>query len=531
MTKRLVLVALAVLAAAGFAIVACNGGEPPIIARFVPAKYRDVRTSAGHKAHLGKLECGDCHDDTFAKPPADLCTRCHAKTTPLHPPDPTASEHAPTCTDCHSFTKETPAWSCMSCHDRDRGHAKAVGTHSDEDCSKCHQPHATPATTARTCTSCHNAGETQHAGLHGCLDCHSVHENKRTTLASIDPKRVPPRGCESCHAKQPGKLHVDDRALTTGHVDCTSCHKPHKFDPRPCADCHKDTQMIASPKHTCIGCHDQHVGADARACSTCHREQVKHPKTDKGECVGCHRPHEPRATCESCHGANKSHHATAKCLDCHVPHEGKPQPSAAFCSKCHADNARTAAGHSQCITCHANAAHAPSKNVPACATCHADKARDAGKHAACANCHKDIHAPAAPKPACATCHAAEATSAPQGHAQCASCHQPHAPNKTPACATCHVNEGKSKHGQQNCETCHRPHGPGGVAKPAACTTCHPADKRFGLHRVTQHADCKTCHSPHEARPRDDRATCLACHPKQQNHEPTAPRCATCHPFR
>jgi hypothetical protein len=48
--------------------------------------------------------------------------------------------------------------------------------------------------------------------------------------------------------------------------------------------------------------------------------------------------------------------------------------------------------------------------------------------------------------------------------------------------------------------------------------------------VTGHDRCASCHVAHEAAPRDDRATCLACHPSQLTHEPTATRCAGCHPF-
>lgn len=540
MTRRLVLVALALaLVAGGSVFVACGLVDRPHGAQHVPVQWREVRFAIGHQKHVGKVACADCHGDAFDKPPAELCTNCHAKTSSLHHDDPTTAAVAPRCTDCHGYSADTTItpWNCMRCHQDDRGHVKAVGAHGDEDCSTCHSPHGEPATRASDCATCHSGRETKHAGLHGCLDCHRMHESKRPTLSERSGSTAA-SGCDRCHAQQKGKLRVDARALSTGHDACTTCHKPHDFDPQPCASCHRDTKMIAPAKHQCMGCHDQHDTATPRACASCHRESVKHPTTGQGACVGCHRPHEPLAACESCHATTHKHAATTQCLDCHTPHDGKPQPSAALCGTCHTDNARKPAGHAACTTCHQNAAHAPSKQTPACASCHADLARDAGKHAQCASCHVDTHAPATAPPACATCHKPEASSAPRGHAQCASCHSPHAPKKTPACATCHTGEAKTKHGALACATCHRPHGPRGIATPPSCASCHldrrgatPGPQPVKLHAAKGHADCATCHTSHEARPKDDRATCLACHKAQTNHEPAAARCATCHPFR
>ena len=128
---------------------------------------------------------------------------------------------------------------------------------------------------------------------------------------------------------------------------------------------------------------------------------------------------------------------------------------------------------------------------------------------------------------------AQQQTAPAGHQACASCHDTHSgarkPDKT--CASCHKAQATQGHGPKvACASCHRAHGPGGVATPPACTSCHPANKRPGLHASKSHADCANCHRSHEAAPRDDRATCLSCHKDQVNHEPTAPRCAGCHPF-
>jgi hypothetical protein len=118
---------------------------------------------------------------------------------------------------------------------------------------------------------------------------------------------------------------------------------------------------------------------------------------------------------------------------------------------------------------------------------------------------------------------------------CIDCHDQHSgalrPGKT--CATCHETQALRGHGTHvPCASCHRPHdGAPGPAMPPACATCHPATKRPGLHLAHTKAACSTCHQSHESAPRDDRAACLTCHPAQRDHELTAKRCATCHPFR
>jgi hypothetical protein len=523
MTQRLARYGAALLVlmlASGASMISCFEARKPRPPENVPASYRDVRESAGHAAHLGKVTCEKCHGESgFAPPPQELCASCHAKTTPLHHPDPTSAKGAPKCQDCHAFGKDdshTP-WNCMRCHDKAQNHVAAIGAHSDENCADCHNPHDSPGTKERACTECHTEQQTKHAGTHGCRDCHGVHEPTRRsalpTLASIDhvvrPASADAR-CEACHTTQTGKLHVDEHALSTGHAACTTCHQPHKFAPKACNQCHQNQPIIAASKHTCTACHDQHDGGTARACKTCHAEQVAHPNalhSTEGSCVGCHPPHDKAhlakadhhqaVACTTCHA--QPSHAKAQCLDCHKAHDAKPLQTAALCNRCHADKVKTTegTGHAQCLTCHQKAAHAPATTPPPCATC----------------------------------HAAEIASAPPGHAQCVNCHQsPHAPKPSATCATCHQKQATTGHGTHtSCTTCHRPHGPNGVAKPPACESCHPVDQRKGLHSI--HRSCESCHRSHQAHPSDDRATCMTCHKNRATHEPNAAHCATCHPFK
>jgi len=186
MKKRVVLAVAVLLALAGVGtFVACGFGERPITTKHVPENYHDVRMAIGHQKHLGKVACTDCHGESFEKPPAELCTNCHAKTSSLHHDDPTSVDIPPACTQCHGYTADTSItpWNCMRCHQKDRGHVKAVGAHGDEDCKTCHDPHGEPATKPAPCATCHTGRETKHAGLHGCLDCHSMHEGKVPTLS------------------------------------------------------------------------------------------------------------------------------------------------------------------------------------------------------------------------------------------------------------------------------------------------------------------------------------------------------------
>jgi hypothetical protein len=552
---------------------ACSGAERHPVPQKVPLTWRDVRDSAGHTAHVVQrgVPCRDCHgDDGFQPPPLEVCSKCHAAVhASLHPADPLDKVQTPGCQDCHGFGAQldvTPTH-CMRCHTEPQGRHAAVGAHSKQSCLDCHRAHGAPTLDPRPCQSCHasvdsprdatrggvnvaasprqrgregplSIDDNHHAGARSCLDCHRMHE----TDAVAD------QGCATCHARQNGKIKVDDRALTVGHATCTGCHAPHQFDKAQtvaCTACHTRQHTFVPEKHAgCTSCHAQHKGSEPRPCTSCHAKSVSHPPDARrgpaAACAGCHPPHTLAAgqlavACATCH--DKPHHATAQCLDCHAPHAARPRLEPALCAKCHARESGSSAGsgHATCTQCHASAAHEPGKPPPACASCHAPKASQVRKgHDTCASCHTaGPHQPKTSPAACATCHAAEARTAPTGHAQCASCHEPHSGARRPdrTCQSCHANKAGQGHGKRvDCATCHRPHGPAGTPAPPPCASCHPAEQRTGLHRVAQHGTCNDCHGAHEPRPADDRATCLRCHTAQVNHEPRAVRCGSCHPF-
>lgn len=524
-------------------VAACGNGRAERPADHVPAVWRTVRDSAGHRAHVedANVPCRDCHGESgFTAPPADLCGRCHGEVaTPLHPTDPIGIAATPACQDCHGFGTDLAVrpTSCMRCHEQAQGlHVAAVGAHADQPCGDCHRAHRTPSLETPACTSCHAQHDTRHAGARGCLDCHSMHE----------PELAADAGCALCHSQQRGKVRVDAKAITAGHPTCTGCHTPHAFgkqDAATCTSCHTKKPVLAAAKHDrCAYCHAPHDTTKPKACASCHDERAAHPPSTKhgDSCVGCHPPHtlaagEKALSCESCH--EKPHHATTRCLDCHAPHAAKPALNAALCSTCHSKQTASAAttGHAACTSCHANAAHEPALAVPVCASCHSKETKLVNRgHADCASCHKTAaHQPQSPPPSCSTCHTAQASSAPRGHQACESCHDPHKGTRRPSatCASCHTKEASRGHGPDvACASCHRAHGPNGVATSPSCASCHPAAKRPALHAVKGHHACDACHSSHELAPRDDRATCLSCHRDQTKHEPSATRCAGCHPF-
>ncbi len=579
----LAVAAAVVVAAAGPALVGCGGaGDGGDETPGVPDAWREARSSPGHVVHVTYegVPCRDCHDDGgFAAPPADVCARCHDDVaSPLH------EEHgrnpaggvAPACQDCHGFAAGSPArpWGCMRCHDQPQGaFVAAVGAHQGEACGSCHRPHQSPSLAPRACADCHSdqlkgdvpvpsggvqapaihptarraARELSRGGKHGnqtlsaasCLGCHRTHE----------PALAAGNGCVNCHSTQ--RRPVGGRALFAGHDQCTTCHLPHRFaaaEVRACRDCHAGVRVIAAASHgACASCHQPHQAAAARTCRTCHREAVKHPSPTPGDaCLGCHPVHpgggggSVAVACTTCH--RKPGHGTATCRDCHQPHAAAPKADGALCGTCHVEPARRAAGtgHTACANCHVDAAHGPSRSAPACATCHAAQATASSHgaaragHGSCTACHTGgPHAPATAPPACATCHPVPAKTAPRGHQRCTDCHQSHAGDLRPGttCATCHRDQAARGHGTRGaCDSCHRPHGPGGPTSPPTCTSCHPADRRPGLHRGRGHDRCETCHTSHEQRPKSDRATCVTCHKDRVDHEPGAASCGACHPF-
>ncbi|HVY46440.1 MAG TPA: hypothetical protein VHB21_11200 [Minicystis sp.] len=532
------LLAIAIVGAAVFALVRLLSRPPGPAPVTVPSAWAAFRTSEMHNAHLasGKVACKDCHDEArgFESPGAAPCVKCHEDQVKRgHGGGATAAKDAAagaSCLGCHPFAPDEPAPTCVGCHAltalnanttasadpdpdpdppaREDGDAPPVAMHVSVDCKRCHAPHGDPAVKDAPCTQCHDEKASHHAnkdGGNGCRDCHVGHASA-ATAASM---------CTTCHETPAGPNPA-------GHPSCTTCHKPHEpaaSAVAACAGCHGQKPILAAdraPAHQqCVSCHTPHSpGGAASSCKGCHAD-VHADQHDRGNCIGCHAPHGRAASsgaivadCTTCHAkvATNDHGAHAgslACTDCHQQHEFTPPERPAGCARCHAGEAERAAtnhGHADCTNCHGANAHAP-----------------------------------ATAPTCGSCHAVEASSAPSGHAKCTGCHEPHSGNRHigSTCATCHASEAATPHGKASggCTTCHRPHGPSGVASPPACASCHDRASLPALHAESGHATCTNCHSGHGA-PRADRATCTgSCHADRRDHQPQAVACTGCHVFK
>lgn len=349
-------------------------------------------------------------------------------------------------------------------------------TAGHEACVTCNAPHDATRAATKACATCHadHAGASKVSAHAACTTCHAPHAPREAATA-----------CARCHE---GKAALS-AATVTAHAACNSCHDPHRPDRAPasaCASCH----ALVSPTHP---------GAPASA--------VKLASSAGAACVGCHKPHGAGAkvsACSSCHTKARDdrafHAKTTACSSCHAPHAFQlASAGAALCAKCHAPVAAAVAsrkGHAACASCH-GAAHTPTPK-PACSKCHADEARTAPRgHAACASCHDAHSGSLGTHKECASCHADKPKAQHGGIAGgCATCHRPHGPKgpaSPPACTTCHAPAKlpglHSVGAHAPCSTCHTSHAAPRSDRATCVGACH-ADRKG---HQPEAATCKGCH--------------------------------------
>ena len=412
--------------------------------RYVPVSWKDNRSSPGHSVHLAQgIECDSCHTSDasgFDKPDSAVCSICHAaELANLHAG---SAAHPTTCTTCHVFALDNPGfspWACTRCHSEEGALGESdLHAHTSVACSECHRPHGAEVIVMQDCTTCHSSIRTDHghheAAVGTCTGCHAPHTAADEATS-----------CESCHER--GKFSVPHSALfASGHVACTSCHKPHVFVAsarRSCASCHQAQQAMASaaPHVGCTQCHAPHAvtAGIGNLCARCHTNvHVDHPMgTGTAQCLACHQPHHvqtsPLGTCQSCHEAHGDKHdphaLEVACVKCHTPHRVTIEVrSNAFCVGCHeakVDPELVHGGHEQCTTCHGASLHAQTQ-PPTCQTCHSTATlpglHQIPKHQQCALCHTAHEKrPQAFRQTCVGCHTKMTHHEPNA-TRCEGCH-------------------------------------------------------------------------------------------------------------
>jgi len=222
----------------------------------------------------------------------------------------------------------------------------------------------------------------------------------------------------------PGELH---RSHSKKIDSCMKCHTVFQGIPdTQCTACHKEADLVNSkvnskvsaernsekrshlihPKKwlqekTCLNCHDEHMGANARLLESELDSEFFH-KEVKGNCETCHSPpgnlihKQVEHTCNTCHNSESwkklienaqsaFHKKEANCKSCHEnPSDNLHEQMSGNCNTCHTfddwkklkQNAK-ANFHkkgSDCTSCHKKPAdniHRQSKGN--CSTCHTFK--------------------------------------------------------------------------------------------------------------------------------------------------------------
>ncbi len=364
----------------------------------------------GKMADQTDLHCTVCH--RFTTPVAALATRdsaagtlrpnikqclaCHKMEVLLPTFSVGEDPHSGTCGMCHNphdqVTLGETQKSCATagCHADWRKipfHTGAAHRKQAEQCTLCHQPHATRVD-ASDCSECHEAVRARSGGgIRPPLPFDTTKALRQSFLPEL-PEVPPERPMKGKGDAPPG----DDpprRALsalpalpsdTFSHpihkkLACLTCHLSKSGEnltfapPRGCQICHHQN----SARSDCVQCHEQqsvpeaiavqvsiaaagkparertvafrHQGHSDLRCTTCHGQPVTLALVDSA------------ASCQGCH--DKHHDAKRQCASCH---------RTATITEAHARPART---HIACDACHATAAIAtlsPTRTL--CLACH-----------------------------------------------------------------------------------------------------------------------------------------------------------------
>jgi hypothetical protein len=381
----------------------------------------------------------------------------------------------------------------------------------------------------------------------------------------------------------PGELSRVHETLE-GISNCSQCHESgQEISGTKCLACHTEIKKgidtkrgfhFLTSERTCISCHKDHLGKDARItqfdeshfdhsksgfalsgkhgslkCEQCHVDkfitsvEVKkvlkdHPhKTFLGleqRCISCHVDRHKGTVsteCQTCHTTNgwkpaaSFDHARAK-----LPLVGKHKP--VECAKCHAEMTNKGPGEniffstktfSDCKPCHASP-HGSRFADKTCKSCHSAE----GWKVVAAFNHADTRYPLAGKHvsvACEKCHAGMAVKKEQTI--------DFRTKEFADCRPCHSSPHRLSFGDRQCKTCHTPTA---WSMPAPSSFDHNLTryKLLGKHSALQ---CEKCHKPTTERKTFARrfllayGNCTDCHVdyhKGQFTKKYADDCAVCH---
>lgn len=464
-----------------------------------------ILTGFNRKQDPTKTDCLDCHteikqvfDQKYLHYPFESkqCEACHDATTFRY-----TEEGARLCTVCHrDFEAE-----------KEKNIIHAV----TEDCTNCHNPHASNHATLLSdqvpdlCYACHEGLPSEerplsvHSPFEGgaCMDCHDSHISPYRALLLEEPKEL----CSQCHDSGAAAFQKAHLNLLQEGTDCLSCHKGHYSSSRG------------------LVLENAHSPFSEGMCDSCHEfsyEKGKSVLTAYGAqlCTPCHSDIETQIGSKFAHLA-----AEEDCLNCHGPHATGErslllESSPKLCKNCHAESfvsAPDARQHEpfssgQCGDCHEphgseNKGILLSVERELCLECHSETAEQLGKD--------HLH-----------------TALLQG---CVACHEPHRGEKKAflkeegeaLCFRCHESRQKKiyrfvhyPYKEGNCATCHLPHTGKGESNlkeegDALCLLCHPSRHKVFPHPIGIEPSDELDIKPDSGLPldRDGKVACNTCH--------------------
>lgn len=330
----------------------CHKPEQIAKERFRHAPVVEGNCGGCHEAHAsehpkllraeGKALCLSCHDK---KAPAGGTHASAAARIDLEQPNVHVAVETGDCQDCHTTGHSSPAPEllqkpaaelCLGCHEK-KALAFEHGAVRAGDCTGCHDPHATKASSllraegAALCFTCHDDDVTGRVSVHPpvtqgkCADCHEAH-------GSANPNSLKTT-CATCHPKigQAPRKH-----LVVERQGCGACHDPHGADHR--------ALLIDDVNATCVRCHaEQKDGVHVTTMVPGGHKVAGGPDPRDVQkdfsCVSCHDPHgsaSPKLlrfgessmeSCDACHGDRSGQHPELK--DIHRARRPKVTPAPA----------------------------------------------------------------------------------------------------------------------------------------------------------------------------------------------------------